>query len=312
MKGDKNTIDMRRREFIKKSILSGAAFSIGGDLLAESASIKEKKLTILHTNDMHSRIEPFPNDGGRWADQGGMTKLSSVIQKIRQQEEHILLLDSGDVFQGTPYFNFFGGEVEYKLMSKMGYDATTIGNHEFDNGLKGLYEQLPNAGFSHIISNYDFSNTILKDSFLPYKIFKKGGLKIGVFGLGIELNGLVGAKSYENTKYLDPIPVAREMVQEFQSKKCDLIVCLSHLGYSYRSNKIDDLKLAAQVEGIDLILGGHSHTFLDEPTLVKSSGGFNTLVNQVGTGAVRLGKIEYEFSTKSEIRNVSARSIEVY
>lgn len=312
MKGVKFTIDMRRRDFIKKSILSGATISIGGDLLANTSSFKDKSITILHTNDIHSRIEPFPNDGGRLANQGGLTKLSSVIQQIRQQKDNILLLDSGDVFQGTPYFNFFKGEVEYKLMSKMGYDATTIGNHEFDNGLVGIYEQLPHAGFSHIISNYDFSDTILKDVFPSYKIFKKSGLNIGVFGLGIELKGLVGAKLYENTKYLDPIPVAKEMLQELQSKKCDLIICLSHLGYAYKSNKIDDLKLAAQVEGIDLILGGHTHTFLDEPTLVKSSGGFKTIVNQVGTGAARLGKINFEFSTKNEIRKVSAQSIGIY
>jgi 5'-nucleotidase len=238
--------------------------------------------------------------------------LERLIKNIRQQEDNILLLDAGDVFQGTPYFNFYGGELEFKLMSKMGFDASTLGNHEFDNGLKGIYDQLPHASFPHICSNYDFSDTILKDAFLPYKIFKKGGLKIGVFGVGIELDGLVSSKSYGSTKYLDPVSVSKEMIQELKKKKCDLIICLSHLGYSYQSDNLDDKKLAYQVDGIDLIIGGHTHTFLDKPTLVKSKEGYETLVNQVGIGAARLGKVDFTFSDKNELSNISAKSIAVY
>lgn len=286
---------------------------VGPALVSDALALaKSKKLTILHTNDMHSRIEAFPNDGGRNANQGGMLKLAELIKQIRQQEEHILLLDAGDVFQGTPFFNFYGGELEFKLMSKMGYDASTLGNHEFDNGLKGIYDQLPHAKFPHLIANYDFSGTILKDAFLPYKIFKKGSLNIGVFGLGIELSGLVAPKNFEGTKYVDPVQVAREIVQELRSKKCDLIICLSHLGYSYRSAKIDDLKLAAQVDGIDLIIGGHTHTFLEQPTTVNSASGYTTLVNQVGTGALRLGRIDFEFSKTNTLQNVAAKNISIY
>lgn len=285
----------------------------GPALISDALAIsKTKKLTILHTNDMHSRIEAFPNDGGRNANQGGMLKLAELIKKIRQEEENILLLDAGDVFQGTPFFNFYGGELEFKLMSKMGYDASTLGNHEFDNGLKGIYDQLPHAQFPHLIANYDFSGTILKDAFSPYKIFKKGGLNIGVFGLGIELSGLVAPKNFEGTKYLDPISVAKETVQELQSKKCDLIICLSHLGYSYRSAKIDDLKLAAQVYGIDLIIGGHTHTFLEQPYTVNSASGHSTLVNQAGTGALRLGRIDFEFSNTNTLQNAVAKNISIY
>ncbi|MFD2037234.1 bifunctional metallophosphatase/5'-nucleotidase [Belliella marina] len=304
---------MQRRSFLKKSLLTGMGLSLGNSILAYSDfSVASKYLTILHTNDMHSRIEPFPDDGGRNANHGGMTKLASVIKKIKAESEHVLLLDSGDFFQGTPYFNLYGGELELKLMSQMGYDASTLGNHEFDNGLEGILNQIPHANFNIISSNYDFRDTILKGSFVPYKIFKKGGIKIGVFALGIELEGLVSTKNYGNTKYLDPLETAGEMVQELKSKKCDLIICLSHLGYAYRSEKIDDLKLAEQVSGIDLILGGHTHTFLDEPTLVKNPYGHTTIVNQAGTGALRLGKLDFEFSRDSKITYASSRNLTIY
>lgn len=304
---------MERRDFLRKSIITGSALALGNGLFSTEliANVNTKRITILHTNDIHSRIEPYPNDGGRNANQGGLTKLGTMVKKIREKDENTLLLDAGDVFQGTPYFNFYGGKLEYQLMNKMGFDATTLGNHEFDNGLKGIIDQLPNAEFSHLIANYDFSRTILKDTFLPYQIFKKGGLKVGVFGLGIELEGVVSKKNFELTIYQDPVPVAREMVRELRDKKCDLVICLSHLGYAYKSNKIDDLKLANQVDEIDFIIGGHTHTFLDQPTLVKSSGGYDTIINQVGTGALRLGMLEFEFSRKNKIKNVLAKNMAV-
>lgn len=304
---------MERRDFLRKSILTGSALTLGSGLLSTEliAGGDGKRITILHTNDIHSRIEPFPKDSSRNANQGGLTRLGSLVKKIREKESNILLLDAGDVFQGTPYFNFFGGELEYNLMNKIGFDATTLGNHEFDNGLKGIFDQLPNAEFSHLIANYDFSKTILNGAFKPYKIFKKGGLKIGVFGLGIELKGLVAEKSFEQTKYLDPVPVAKEMVRELRNKNCDLVICLSHLGFTYRSDKIDDLKLAHQVDEIDLIIGGHTHSFLDQPVSVKSSQGYDTIVNQVGTAALRLGMLDYEFSKKNKIKNVLAKNMAV-
>jgi len=304
---------MQRRDFLKKSLITGTALSLSTRGFAEQLFTNQsKRLTILHTNDMHSRIEPFPNDGGRNANQGGMTKLASLIKKIRSEEENILILDSGDFFQGTPYFNLYGGELELKLMSQMGYDASTLGNHEFDNGLEGIKNQLQHAKFSILSSNYDFQDTILKDTFKPYKIFKKEGVKVGVFALGIELKGLVGSKNFGNTKYLDPVAKAEEMVQELKSKNCDLIVCLSHLGYSYRSEKIDDVKLASKVSGIDLILGGHTHSFLDEPTIIKNPEGHTTMVNQVGTAALRLGKIDFAFSKDHQISYASHRSLTIY
>src|SRR5687768_15859554 len=182
---------MKRREFLRNTILGTAVLGLSGLPFSGEAKSKNKRLVILHTNDMHSRIDPFPNDGRSNGGMGGMARRASLINQIRAKESNVLLLDSGDVFQGTPYFNFFAGELEYKLMSQMGYDATTLGNHDFDNGFSGLTKQMPHANFAFINTNYDLSNTPLQDKILPYKVFEKDGLKIGVFGLGIELKGLI-------------------------------------------------------------------------------------------------------------------------
>ncbi|WP_226390956.1 bifunctional metallophosphatase/5'-nucleotidase [Penaeicola halotolerans] len=299
-----------RRDFIKQTLISGAAIGLTGISGVESlAKPKIQKLTILHTNDMHSRVEPFPLDGTANAGKGGMARRAALIKQIRQEEEHILLFDSGDIFQGTPYFNMYGGEVEFKLMSQMGYDAATLGNHDFDNGLIGLENQLPNASFPFLIANYDFTQTRLNGRFEPYKIFEKGGLRIGVFGLGIELEGLVPYDAFEQTKYLDPVAVAKEMVQELRQKKCDLIVCLSHLGYKYGSSKISDTVLAQQVAGIDLILGGHTHTFLDQPDIYVDSEGGTTMVNQAGWAGMRVGRIDFEIENRKKSAKSSALDI---
>ncbi len=283
---------MNRRRFIAQSI-SG---SLGLNLLGPSAfAINDtvSDLTILHTNDMHSRIDPFPSESGKYAGLGGMARRAQLIGQIRKQTDQVLLLDAGDIFQGTPYFNLFGGELEFRLMSEMGYDGATLGNHDFDNGIGGLLEQLPNAKFPFIISNYDFSRTDLKDQFSPYRVYQKGSVKVGVFGLGIELEGLVESKLYKNTVYMDPIGIANEMVQQLKEEACNLIVCLSHLGYQYKSEKISDIKLAENISGIDLIIGGHTHTFLKEPTTINRQDGHRTVINQVGFGGIHLGRIDY-------------------
>jgi len=301
---------MQRREFIQKSIFGslGVSFTVLPGLAAAQKNID---LTILHTNDMHSRIDPFPDDGGQYAGLGGMSRRAHLIRQIRNEVDQVLLLDAGDIFQGTPYFNLFGGEIEFKLMSQMGYDAATLGNHDFDNGIDGLEKQLPHASFSFIVSNYDFSGNTLNNKFKPYQVFDRGNLKVGVFGLGIELEGLVAEKLYGNTKYLNPVPVAREMVQHLRLLQCDLIVCLSHLGYQFDSGKISDNKLAAQVNGIDLIIGGHTHTFLDKPEVVTSSDGYTTLINQVGFGGINLGRIDYNLSRDSGKLSHSSETVKV-
>ena len=181
-------------------------------------------------------------------------------------------------------------------MTKMGYDATTMGNHDFDNGLEGFYKQLPHANFAVICSNYDFSNTLLKNSTQPYQIFKKSGLKIGVFGIGLELKGLVADANYGETVYLDPIKKANEMADLLKKElHCDLVICLSHLGYSYESSKPSDKILAANNKNIDLIIGGHTHTFMNQPEDVKNLGGSITTINQVGFAGINLGRVDYYF-----------------
>ena len=304
---------MNRKKFL--STIGGGTLALTlapNLLLAENLKFLDQnsdyKLTILHTNDQHSRIEPFDSSYSRNPNQGGFARRAALIQKIREEEKNVLLLDSGDTFQGTPYFNFFGGELEFKLMSMMGYDASTMGNHDFDNGLEGFKKVLPNAKFPFICSNYDFKNTILDGQTLPYKVFNKNGIKVGIFGVGIELAGLVGKKSYGETVWQNPIEIAQHYATFLRNeKKCDLVICLSHIGYDYKDNprKISDKILASQTDGIDLILGGHTHTFLREPQTFVNKSGKNVMVNQVGWAGLLLGKINFYFDKNKKVKNIS-------
>ena len=285
-----------RRSFIKTLSASAALLAIGANPLAAAAKERITKLTILHTNDVHSRIEPFPEDGSRNAGLGGVARRASLIKQIRAEEEQVLLLDAGDIFQGTPYFNLYGGELEIKLMSKLGYDAATMGNHDFDAGIDGFDKQLKHANFPFLIANYDFSGTVLEGKTQPFKVFQKGVLKIGVFGLGIALEGLVEASNYGQIKYLDPIPVANQIANQLkQEQQCDLVICLSHLGYSYKDNKVSDKLLADQTSGIDLIIGAHTHTFMTAPEIRKNKQGEEVRIFQVGFAGINLGRIDYYF-----------------
>jgi len=292
---------MKRRHFIQQASAGTALITLGSmGLSSFSLASKTKKITILHTNDVHSHIDAFGPEDGRNANKGGVARRASLIESIRNENPNNLLLDAGDIFQGTPYFNYYGGELEFKLMSMLKYDAATIGNHDFDNGIDGLYAQLPHAKFEFISSNYDFSNTVMSSHVKPYKTFLKDGIKVGVFGLGIELNGLVDPLLFKETTYRDPVEIAQDMSRILkENEKCDLIICLSHLGYYYKNNlnKISDLSLAKKTKNIDLIIGGHTHTFLKKPTIVKNVEGKNTLVNQVGCYGLILGKIDFYFDS---------------
>jgi 5'-nucleotidase len=298
---------MKRRNFIQQTAATTAMVTLGGLGLQSFTTSRTKKITILHTNDVHSHIVPFGPNDGRNANKGGVARRASLIESIRTENPNTLLLDAGDIFQGTPYFNYYGGELEFKLMSMLKYDAATIGNHDFDNGIDGLYAQLPHAKFDFVSANYDFSNTIMDTHVKPYKIFKKDGIKIGVFGLGIELDGLVGKNHYKETKYLNPIEIAQDMSRILKiEKQCDLVICLSHLGYNYRNDPeiVSDIKLAKATKDIDLIIGGHTHTFLRKPTIEKNIEGKNVLINQVGCYGLYLGKIDFYFdSDKSKVAN---------
>ncbi|MVN93123.1 bifunctional metallophosphatase/5'-nucleotidase [Mucilaginibacter aquatilis] len=303
---------INRRQFVKVGGVLAASAAMSAYAVDALAAGDLQRLTILHTNDVHSRIEPFPMDGSRNQGLGGAARRAALINKIRQEQSNVLLLDAGDIFQGTPYFNMFGGELELKLMSDMGYDAATMGNHDFDNGIEGFYKQLPNANFPILMSNYDFSNTVMHASTKPYKIFNKQGLKIGVFGLGIELAGLVDPRNYKETQYLDPVKKGNEIAALLKNElKCDLVICLSHLGYSYRENKVSDKVLAAQTRNIDLIIGGHTHTFLDEPEDVKNLDGEVTTINQVGWAGINLGRIDYYFEKRNGKKSKQASQYQI-
>lgn len=285
-----------RKQFIKQTL-----YLVGFGALANSpvnvlARSEPKTLTVLHTNDWHSRIEPFPKLDRNLGGQGGAARRAEVIDEIRKKEKEVLLLDAGDIFQGTPYFNFFGGELEYKLMTAMGYDCVTLGNHDFDAGIEGIVKQMPHAGFDFVNANYDFSKTALHGKIQPYKIYRKKGLKIGVFGVGIELKGLVPEKLYGPITYFDPIERANEIAKELKfGKKCDLVICLSHLGNKYKDNKVSDEILATKTAHIDLIIGGHTHTFLPEPIVYTNVINKKVCVNQVGWAGLQLGSLTYTF-----------------
>ena len=286
---------MKRRNFIQNIVLGTGTLLVSPSLFSQENLKKKKRLVILHTNDTHSTIEPFPSKHSKFPNMGGVSKRHTILQKIRSEEEHVLLLDAGDIFQGTPYFNTFNGELEMKLMSLLQYDAATMGNHDFDIGLEGFLNAQQFANFPFLCANYDFSETILSGKTKAYHIFHKAGIKIGVFGIGIALKGLVPMDKYGNTRYFDPISTANKIASELKSKSCDLVICLSHLGFEYENKSINsDRKLAAETENIDIILGGHTHTFFDKPLVLKNIKNKDVLVNQVGWGGVYLGRIDID------------------
>lgn len=301
---------INRKKFLKKSVAISALACVAPEVLFSKNDLV--KVTILHTNDVHSRIEPFPSNDKRFPGMGGVASRMTLINRIRKEEKNVLLFDAGDMFQGTPYFNMYGGELEIKLMSRMGYDAGIIGNHDFDNGIDGLCKQLTHANFPLLNSNYDFSGTCLNNKTEPYRIFEKDEIRIGVFGLGIELKGLVDKKLFGTTRYLDPIEQAAFFAHKLKQKeKCDLVICLSHLGYKYEDNKISDVLLARQSLHIDLIIGGHTHTFIDKPMTYFNRDNKKVLVAQVGFAGVKLGKIDFYMAKGKSKKYISANSISV-
>ena len=300
---------MNRRIFIQKAGLGSLVMSSGAFPFMAMHDPDIARLTILHTNDVHSRVEAFPMDGGRNEGQGGAARRASLIKKIRSREEHVLLLDAGDIFQGTPYFNYFGGEIEMKLMSEMGYDAATIGNHDFDGGIDGLAKQLQHANFDMLIANYDFSNTVMKGKTKEYRIWQKGEIKVGVFGVGIALDSLVPKALYKDTVYSDPISNANRVANILKNdEKCDLVICLSHMGYNYKSDKPCDTALAENSKDIDIIIGGHTHTFMDEPDVRKNLNGEEVIINQVGWAGLMLGRLEVMIEKGKDKKCITCRN----
>lgn len=302
-----------RKEFIKNTFGAGMALALSKFPLQSIAKSDDlPTLTILHTNDWHSRIEPFPMDGGKYQGLGGAAYRAQLIKQLRAENEHVLLLDSGDMFQGTPYYNFYGGELELKLMSEMGYDCATLGNHDFDGGIDGLKKQLPHAKFDIINANYDFTNTVLKDTFAPYKVYKRGKIIIGVTAVGIDLQGLVPPNLWEGLKYTNPIEAANKNAQFLkQNKGCDVVILLSHLGYKYEGEKVSDEVLAQQSKNIDIILGGHTHTFMDKPVFINNLDNKTVMINQVGWAGIMLGKIDITMVQGTIVANPQSTMLKV-
>lgn len=300
---------LNRRAFIQRTFIVGAGAALAPNLVLGNST---NRLTILHTNDLHCRFEPFPSTDPRFPNKGGMNRVSAYVKDFRSKNPNTLLLDSGDFSQGTPFYNFFKANLVLKMMSEMGYDASTIGNHEFDNGMESLAQALPEATFPLICSNYDFSKTILKGKIRENLIIERGGIRIGIYGLGIQPEGLVDPKNMENLVYLDPLTTALKQEEYLKhGQDCDFVICLSHLGYEYRDEKISDLNLAPQTRSTDLILGGHTHSFFEAPVELKNSANKPVVINQVGWGALMLGQLDFVFENKSKKRIRSGKNLNV-
>lgn len=285
-----------RRGFIKSSLLTGAGLVLTPALGRSIPGCRFKRnIVILHTNDFHSHIDPFPENHPIWAGQGGISQIKTLIDEVRNENFHVLLLDSGDMFQGTPYFNLFGGVPELEWMNLAGYHASTLGNHEFDNGVEKLAEVIKHANFPILNCNYVVDGTALEGKIHQFEVLEIAGKRIGITGVGIDLNNLVSENLCKGIVYQDPVKSVQNTTDILRKKEdCDMVIVLSHLGFEYSGDKIDDKKLAARTKGIDLILGGHTHTFLDKPVIAKNLSHKTTVINQVGWAGLRLGKLVWE------------------
>ena len=269
-----------------KSKMKRTFFAVLAICLFVACGNKEEFITILHTNDTHSCIEPEKTGAA------GVVNRAAVIAQYRDSlgVENVLLFDCGDFSQGSLYYNVFKGELEIELMNAMGYDAGTIGNHEFDFGLENMARLFKIAEFPIVCANYDFTGTVCEGIVKPYTIIKRGGRKIGVFGLSPDPDGLVSKENYAGVKFLSPIDAAKRCVEELEVQGCDLVVCLSHLGWKI-NNEYNDEKLASATSGIDILLGGHSHDYFPEPQYCKNADGKNVFIQQMGKNGRYVGYV---------------------
>ncbi|MDO9153534.1 MAG: metallophosphoesterase [Paludibacter sp.] len=279
------------------------SFKVLAVLIAFSAMTvfaqQQVKLVILHTNDTHSQVESTEKTLAKNADMGGYARRMGLIKKIRSEEKNVLLLDAGDFLQGTPYFNFFNGHIEVDALNRMNYTAVNLGNHEFDNGIDSLAMLLKNAKFPVVSSNYDVRNTPLKGMIKHYVIEKRGNIKIGIMSLGVNPKGLVIERNYAGMKFKDPLKVAKKLSCFLKKvKKCDLVICLSHLGSDSASVDVNDFNIARKTKYIDVIIGGHSHTLL-ENTTTKNVNKKPVVIAQMGKSGLYLGRVDVELENKN-------------
>lgn len=284
---------INRRTFLTTSAVFGATL-VGSPRFLLEASAAETVITILHTNDTHSQIEPLPaNDKN--AGKGGVARRATLVKRVRKENPNTLLVDAGDVLQGTPYFNFYKGEVEYKAMSAIGYDVGTLGNHEFDNGLDALAAALKFANFDIVSANYDVKGTVLEGRVKRYVVKTVGGIRVGLFGLGISPVGLITPANFKGITFIDPTIAAREVVKQLrEEERCSLVVCMSHLGYDKDGQRGNSL-VASQVDGIDFIASGHTHLFMEQPVTQTQPCGAKTLIFETGKSGVYVGRVDFTF-----------------
>jgi 5'-nucleotidase len=299
---------INRRTFLSTSAVFAATLAaFPRDLL--NASAAETVITILHTNDTHSQIDPLPSND-RNAGKGGVARRATLVKRVRKENPNTLLIDAGDVLQGTPYFNFYKGEVEYKAMSAIGYDVGTLGNHEFDNGVEALAAALKFANFDVVSANYDVKGTVLEQRVKRYVVKTVGGIRIGLFGLGVSPVALITPANFKGVTYIDPVIAARDVVKKLrEEERCSLVVCMSHLGYFEKGDRGDSF-VAAQVDGIDFIASGHTHTFMDQPVTQTQPCGAKTLIFQVGKSGIYVGRVDFTFRT-GKLRAASARLLDL-
>jgi 5'-nucleotidase len=300
-----------RRRFLNTSLAGAAALALphslarlvsAGAWSAFAAPLLEAKagetvITILHTNDTHSQIDPIGATDRVYAGKGGVARRATLVKQIRKENPNTLMIDAGDVFQGTPYFNFFKGEVEYKSMSMIGYDVVTLGNHDFDNGVDALVSAMKFANFDFVSTNYDVRDTPLESRVKPYVVRVLGGVRVGLFGMGISPVNLITPENFKGVKYLDPVRMANGVVKLLRGQeRCQLVVGMSHLGLYPQAppEVIGDSQVAAQVDGIDFIASGHTHTFMKQPMLTKQPSGNDTVIFQVGRSGIYVGRVDFK------------------
>lgn len=284
---------MKRRDFLSALAAAGSAPLL--PLRGRSAD-GATRITLLHTNDTHDHLDPFPAGSGRQSGLGGIARRATLVKRLRKELGNVLLLDAGDAFQGTPYFNEWKGKLDFKLMSMVGYDAVTLGNHDFDDGVDGLLEAMKEATFPFVCANLDFSGAPALDKRVsPYLIREVGGIRIGILGATVAFSGLVLPENHLGVAWLDPVKSLTPLVKRLrEEERCELIVLCSHLGMKGEGHRAGNLEIAAQVPGIQAIISGHTHLFMDQPAVVKNALG-ETVVFEVGYGGTELGRLDFSF-----------------
>ena len=280
---------MKKTKYILTALLIGSACGMS------ATGENEVELRIVHTNDTHSCIMPVSphSSDTALADKGGFVRRAALVRDLRAEDNSLLLFDSGDFSQGSAYYNLYKGEVEVKLMNEMRYDAATIGNHEFDFGLENMARIFRMAGFPIVCANYHVEGTVLEGLVKPYVILERKGVKIGVFGLGTQLEGMVASENYAGVIYEDPITAANRVADILKHREhCDVVVCLSHLGWQI--DGIDDSEVIPATRDIDIVLGGHSHTYMEHPEVVKNADGEYVYCNQMGKHGRYVGELSLQ------------------